>query len=370
MARKTHTQWTNEAKAILLDQGFIVHSSDHRDFDFKVVFESRDQRRIRVTSRPCVWNEDINRTPRDWIMFREKSGWYLLPHSELVAAYGEAKNGNPLSSKSWLDVGYYSGANLTKRMRQILAIYQLSDAPVNKPLGSDAHPIWDESEPPVMEPRRQNPKGSVPMTTSGVPVTNDRLRPPNFDRDAILLVVLAARYCLMPHPDVVSRLEVVPFPVIRNSGKRGKTDLVDDRTVMYDDNTIPRWAIFWSHGDGRTAHIKGCSIAHVWAMPKDPDAFTNVANLAIIPECLASLTDKDGPLVPFLQYHAQSSYGWRPKDCPAIEKPPGYDCIRWNYIEPSDDLGDPNRYILDRLTESRSRPAECILELITRPTGN
>ena len=364
MARKKRGQWANEARAILSKQGFTIWPSPP-GFDFVAVSKSDDQHKIKVTSRPIIWNKDIDGIPRDWVMFQEQSGWYLVPHSELVAAYGGARNGKPLNSRSWVKNGTYSGANLTEQMRKTLVKYRISDEKP-KPPGSNAHPLWEEAVPPAMEPP---PTGPVPMAAPGLPVTNDRLRPPNIDGDAILLVVLAVRYCLMPHPEVVSRLDVAPFPVIRNSGKRWETALIDGRTVMYDDNTIPRWAIFWSHGDGRTAHMKGCNIAHIWAKPKDPGAFTNVANLAIIPECLASLTDKDGPLVPFLQYHAQSVYGWRPKDCHAIEKPPGYDCIKWNYIEPSDDLDDPNRYIQNRLTESRSQPAECLLELITRPTG-
>ncbi len=372
MARKKRVQWADEARTLLSKQGFSIQPSDHRAFDFVAISRSGDQRKIKVASRPRIWNKNIDGIPRDWVMFQEQSGWYLVPHSELVDAYGEARNGNPLSSRSWLVDGAYFGANLTRQMRETLAKYRMSDEKP-KPPANNTHPLWEEEA--VLSIGTVNhgvaptdPNRAAPNGPSDLPVTNDRLRPPDIDGDAILLVILAARYCLMPHPNVVSRLDVAPFPVIRDSGKRWKTAWDNGRTVMYDDNTIPRWVIFWSHGDGRTAHIKGCSVAHIWAKPKDPDVFTNIANLAIIPECLASLTDKDGPLVPFLQYHAQSVYGWRPKDCAAIEKPPGYDCIKWNYIEPGDDLEDPNRYIQNRLMESRSKPAECLLELITRPT--
>jgi hypothetical protein len=43
------------------------------------------------------------------------------------------------------------------------------------------------------------------------------------------------------------------------------------------------------------------------------EAYTHLANLAMVPEPFASLTDKNGPLTVFLRWHAWEVYGWKPE---------------------------------------------------------
>ncbi len=184
---------------------------------------------------------------------------------------------------------------------------------------------------------------------------------PNLGSDALVLSALAVRHCRFPHPDVISRLSGAVFPVIRDTRKRIQVDTIDGHNIMYDDNTSPRWAILWSHGFETTAHIKGWTFAHVWNESKDPEAYTHVANLVMMPECLASLSDKDGPLVPFLRYHAEAVYGWRPKGKPAVGKPSGYNDMEWNYFKP---IPNPRGHIRDRLARSNAQRANRLRELL------
>ena len=187
-----------------------------------------------------------------------------------------------------------------------------------------------------------------------------RLDPLNISTDAAALSRIAIPYCRFPHPDVVKRFEGAVFPVIREHKSRGKCGTVrdckgQDRPVMYDDNTTPRWAFLWSHGYERTDHPKGWTFAHVWNASKDPDAYTHLANLVMMPECFSSLSDKDGPLVPHLRCHAEAVYGWCPAGRTSAEAPPGHHDLTWNYLEPHP---DPAGFILrrmDRLNNQRVR---------------
>ena len=97
---------------------------------------------------------------------------------------------------------------------------------------------------------------------------------------------------------------------------------------MYDDNTTPRWALLWSHAFNGTGHPKGWTFAHVWHQAK-PDAYTHVANLVLMPECFASLSDKAGPLVPA----SSCGYGLRLAHENRVEAPKGYDTLEWNYLD-------------------------------------
>lgn len=181
--------------------------------------------------------------------------------------------------------------------------------------------------------------------------------------DSRVLAEITIRYCKFPHPDVVSRLGKATFPVIRNTSKRLKTEYLDGRKVMFDDNTTPRWSLLWSHGYEQTGHPKGFTCAHVWSMSKDPKVYTHVANLFITRESFASLSDKEGPLVPYLRYHAKKVYGWQPKGTGTLDKPCGYDELEWNYFNPID---NPQDHIRRRLEQSKSERARILLELIPR----
>ena len=154
---------------------------------------------------------------------------------------------------------------------------------------------------------------------------------PDLGSDANGLAHLAARHCRLPHPATVATLDGAIFPTIRHQQRRGEID--HEAGLLLDDNVTPRWALFWTHGLMQTHHPKGWTIAHVWPLPKDPDSYTHLANLCLMPECVASLSDKDGPLCAYLRFHAQEVYGWTPpKTEPLTNAPPNFHDIEWSYL--------------------------------------
>lgn len=153
---------------------------------------------------------------------------------------------------------------------------------------------------------------------------------------SIQLANILAAHSWLPNPDVVQAMPGPIFPSIRNPGRRGQIE----GDLLLDDNTTPRWALFWAHGDSRVAHQKGWTTAHVWAAPKDREAYTCLANLALLPEALASLSDKTGPAVPYLQFHAWNTYGWKPANEATPAKPDAFDDIEWQYMSAPEDPRD------------------------------
>ena len=171
------------------------------------------------------------------------------------------------------------------------------------------------------------------------------------DEDRFALVSIAVRHCLMPHPDVVAALPDALLPVIRAStarGKRGKPIDWGGERVLCDDNTSPRWALLWSH-ELTNRRKSGWCVAHVYDRSADRHAYTRLANLCMIPESLAALSDKDGPLVDYLKFHAWKIYSWLPEG-DSLPEPRGYGDLTWHYLDP---VGDPLRAFHERLRKSK-----------------
>ena len=183
--------------------------------------------------------------------------------------------------------------------------------------------------------------------------------PPNLDEDVAAIAAIAARHCRLPHPDVVARCRMAIFPTIRDQQKRGTVET--ERRLLLDDNTTPRWALFWTHGLPQTHHPRGWTIAHVWKATKDPSAYTHLANLCLMPECLGSLSDKDGPLCRFLEFHAWSVYGWRPANASPPDMPDGYREIRWSYLDPHP---DPLGFVRERVTNLSNQRVAVLRQLM------
>lgn len=156
---------------------------------------------------------------------------------------------------------------------------------------------------------------------------------PDLTDQAPSLALSILPQCLVPAPDVVAACTDAVFRSIR--GKRGDgiaAGLHDGQRVLFDDNTTPRWAILWSHKFQKTYCPKGWRFCHVWPTGKDPEAYTHLANLVIMPAAFASLSDEGGPLVSYLRYHAQETYSWRPDKTQAIAEPRGYCLVKWTYL--------------------------------------
>lgn len=164
------------------------------------------------------------------------------------------------------------------------------------------------------------------------------------------LVRMVAATSWLPHPDVVAEVGRAVFPTVRmRKGNPRLQEIIEDGVAvgMYDDNATPEWAIFWAHGL-RGARPQGWIIAHIWPVSDDIEAYTHLANLVMVPESLASLTDKQGPLSAYLRWHSWAVYGWKPNGIEAPIKPDGYVDARWRYL---DQAGDPWELVKDRMYE-------------------
>lgn len=174
----------------------------------------------------------------------------------------------------------------------------------------------------------------------------DLLRLQDLGSDRLPLVRIALAHCLMPHPKIVASFRGAVFPSIRDQRRRLTLSEEHGNSILRDDNVTPRWALLWSHGISATHHLQGWTFAHVWAAPKDPAAYTHLANICMMPEYFGSLSDKDGPLCAFLKFHSWDAYGWRPCDSNEPRKPEGYDSLEWRYLPPTD---NPRNFVRQRM---------------------
>jgi hypothetical protein len=155
----------------------------------------------------------------------------------------------------------------------------------------------------------------------------------------------------LPHPYTVRALGRPAFPTSRARKDHPRFDPISENGVevgMYDDNTTPRWALLWAHGFTKTGHPSGWAFAHVWECADDVSDYTHLANLVMVPECFASLTDKEGPLTRFLQWHAWARYRWKPASMEKPKKPDGYEQIAWRYLAKN---GRPRELIRQRVAD-------------------
>ena len=167
--------------------------------------------------------------------------------------------------------------------------------------------------------------------------------PPALGISQVELATRILPRCYLPHPKVVSAFAgKAVFPTIR---ARPRGYLNERDGVLYDSNKTPKWAMLWAHGIAQRLG-QGWMLAHVWSASNDSKSYTNLANLAIIPECYGTLTDKEGPLAPYLRYHAVSEYGWKPDGTSEPEPPDGYSDIRFSYLDRYD---NPQGFVRARL---------------------
>ena len=170
------------------------------------------------------------------------------------------------------------------------------------------------------------------------------------DKYILQLVQMVAQTSYLPHPNVVKAVRGAVFPTARARKNHPRFSHIldaDNPIGMYDDNVTPRWAILWAH-DKEGSRTKGWTFAHVWPVTDDIKAFTHLANLIMVNESFASLTDKNGPLTAFLRWHAWKIYAWKPELEVEPIKPAGYDDIKWRYLE---GVENPKELIKARLNK-------------------
>lgn len=181
---------------------------------------------------------------------------------------------------------------------------------------------------------------------------------------SVSLVAMVAKTSWLPNCEVVEAIKTAVFPTIRYKSSHKRFSHIEEDGVavgMYDDNATPEWALFWPHGLTGT-RPKGWTVAHVWPTSGDIDSYTNIANLALVPEPFANLTDKKGPLTAFLRWHAWQTYGWKPKQVSVPTEPEGYDGVEWRYLPPKADPKALVRSRLYKLNNERARILRPIME--------
>ena len=97
----------------------------------------------------------------------------------------------------------------------------------------------------------------------------------------------------------------------------------------------------------------------MWGASKDPDAYTHLANLCMMPEFFGSLSDKQGPLCAYLRYHAWVRYGWRYGET-TPSAPEGYDTLEWRYLPA---IKDPPAFVRARLATLSNQRVELLRSL-------
>lgn len=185
--------------------------------------------------------------------------------------------------------------------------------------------------------------------------------------DARAIALLAGRLCLLPDKKTVGQFKKAVFPTQRKTALRA-TPIIDESNKeigMWDDNTTPRWALRWSHGvQGGNRALKGWHVAHVWNNCNNVQCYTRLENLLLVPAAYAGLTDDDGPLTPYLRYHAFKAYGWWPKGQPPPKKPSEYQKFtsEWRYLCAAS--GSARERVLTRLRKSQSERAKVLQDFI------
>ena len=179
------------------------------------------------------------------------------------------------------------------------------------------------------------------------------------------LVRMVAKTSRLAHPDTVKAIGRAVFPTVRarKQHKRGGEVILEGKPVgMYDDNTTPRWAMLWAHGIPITHHPSSRTFAHVWEEADDIDSYNHLANIVMVPEPFAGLTDKKGPLTSYLRWHAWSLYGWKPAHAATPEKPEDFDSITWRYLPKIDAPMEFIRSRIAALNNGRIRTLRPIME--------
>ena len=113
--------------------------------------------------------------------------------------------------------------------------------------------------------------------------------PDPLDHHALSLAKMVAPTSWLPNEKVVHAIGRAVFPTVRytsDNPRFSSIQIAGTAVGMYDDNATPEWALFWSHGL-RGTRPKGWVIAHMWPTSHDINAYTHLANLAMVREPFA-----------------------------------------------------------------------------------
>lgn len=174
------------------------------------------------------------------------------------------------------------------------------------------------------------------------------------------LVGAVARLAVFTHPDTVKKLDARPLFRIVRGLPRGHVTESEEGPVMRDDNTGPTDAFLHANGMRRTEY-KDVQFCHIWRDSQSVEAYTNLANLVVLPAFLAKLSDTHPEIRAMLQARSYALYGWLP---PSVSAPPEQPDLKVTWAEPLGAVADPLERVLKRLQRTRhSRTAKSAREL-------
>ncbi len=146
------------------------------------------------------------------------------------------------------------------------------------------------------------------------------------------LLQAVARLSVFAHPDTVIQAQtrgVFSIVRCRASSERGKiTQLASGRRAMLDDNKGPTDAFVWAHG-WKKKEYTDLQFNHLWSCGDDPDHYTNLANLCVLPAFLSKLSDTHEETKTLLRYRSFDLHGYNPTPT-AIKRPANYETLSWS----------------------------------------
>ncbi|MCX5807555.1 MAG: hypothetical protein NT010_16060 [Proteobacteria bacterium] len=137
---------------------------------------------------------------------------------------------------------------------------------------------------------------------------------------------------MFAHPDVVHATNTRHlFCVVRtqNNAARGQiVDLGGGVRALQDDNLTPTNAFIWAHGIRRSQY-KDIQFNHVWGQSANITAYTNLANIFLLPSFLSKLTDTHPEVKALLRYRCYELFQYHPEGTIVPEMPRAYNELQW-----------------------------------------
>ena len=157
--------------------------------------------------------------------------------------------------------------------------------------------------------------------------------------ESILDLVAQASWWV--NPIVYQSIQVVYPKTRRKRGKEKRGQIIDGIRLW---NNEPAQKAIWLALDKKKEQIYNSHVCHIYknSVP-DPTHFTNLANMIILPKCLASLSEWE-PITKILKYHSYKTYGYTGPENNIPSVPPYYP-DSWGYVS------NPNQEDIKRIID-------------------
>ena len=157
---------------------------------------------------------------------------------------------------------------------------------------------------------------------------------------AIDLPALVAATSIWTSPEIVQPLRAIhPDAAVCPDVRRYKRQQGEvrrkrgDDGARLDDNTIANRIA--KQAMGLTGLAKAFAVCHIWPDScSDVRYHTSLANLVLLPQALATLSDHNAPVIAALQYRSFELYGWHPRESAAPTRPQRYPS-NWRSAQPA-----------------------------------